>query len=262
MKTNDPIVDFDLDAYVDGQLDLPRRIEVETYLSTHPAIAAKVMADLSIKGELRLALAGPHPQGRAQTREAARRLQATLSRGRVFSAARRVAAVAALLVAGWVANSHFGPFTPTQVSASVPVPAFVEEAVRAHQTTLLRGRMPSQPEAPDYDPNDIRSATAIVMPEIPRDWRVADVQIFPSAFGPSVEMAIIPVEGPRLSLFAVRPGSFAVQRVLRHSADGVEASYWQIGEVAYALVSDARPDGGDNGSDLEDKALNLFASLY
>lgn len=46
MKIVDPILASDLDAYVDDQLDVSRRIEVEAYLSEHPESAAQVMADL------------------------------------------------------------------------------------------------------------------------------------------------------------------------------------------------------------------------
>ncbi|MGO7465393.1 anti-sigma factor, partial [Rhizobium ruizarguesonis] len=52
------LLDADLNAYVDGELDVARRIQVESYISENPAIAAKVMADLSVRGEMRLALAG------------------------------------------------------------------------------------------------------------------------------------------------------------------------------------------------------------
>ena len=52
MKPVDPVLDTDLSAYVDNQLDINRRIEVEAYLSENPVIAAQVMADLSLKGEI------------------------------------------------------------------------------------------------------------------------------------------------------------------------------------------------------------------
>ena len=41
-----PVTDTDLDAYVDDQLDVTRRIEVEAFLSTRPETAARVMSDL------------------------------------------------------------------------------------------------------------------------------------------------------------------------------------------------------------------------
>src|ERR1044072_7053543 len=101
MKEIDPTLDADLDAYVDGDLDVSRRIQVESYLSDHPAIAAKVMADLSVKGELRLALAGESAFGRPETRDAARRLERGLSYGRIFHSMQRIAAVGILVTAGW-----------------------------------------------------------------------------------------------------------------------------------------------------------------
>lgn len=257
MKPVDPIQPGDVEAYVDDQLDTARRIEVEAYLSENPDIAARVMADLAIKGELRLALAEGHSHGRPQTREAARRLQSALSRGRVLRSLQRLAATVALVAVGWGLSHQYGPLSVSEVVASVPPPPFVEEAIRAHGTSMLRQTMTSQAEAPRYDPTEIRSATAIVMPDIPKDWTVSDVQIFPSAFGPSVEMAISRGEHSRLSLFAVRPGSFNVQPVSLLKEGDVQASYWQIGDVAYALVSN-----DESASKLKDEAESLARSLY
>lgn len=258
MTPVDPIQPADVEAYVDDQLNAGRRIEVEAYLSENPDIAARVMADLAIKGELRLALADGHQRhGRPETREAARRLQGALSRGRIFRSFQRLAATVALIAVGWGLSQQLGPLTVSTVEASVPPPAFVEEALRAHGTSVLRQTMPSQQESSDYDPAEIRSATAIVMPGIPKDWRVSDVQVFPSAFGPSVEMAIVRDNDIRLSLFAVRPGSFAVLPVSLVRQEQVQASYWQIGDVAYALVS-----GTEDAVNLRVEAEQLARTLY
>lgn len=257
MTSVDPILDADLDAYVDDQLGVGRRIAVEAYLSEHPSVAAQVMANLRIRDELRLALADQRPRARQSTREAARQLERALSRRKLLSFFQRAAAVFLLVGAGWVAHAYVGPFAATEVVASVPAPAFVEEAVEAHRTTLVRGRMPSQPESSIYDAADIRSATGIVMPTLPKGWTVADVQVFPSDFGPSVEMMIARRGGEHLSLFAVRPGDFTVRPVLVERRDGIHAAYWQIGEVAYALVSD-----GAETEALAGVARRLARSLY
>ncbi|KRB61187.1 Fis family transcriptional regulator [Rhizobium sp. Root708] len=254
MKITDPIVDADLDAYVDGELDVARRIQVESYLSENPATAAKVMADLSIKGELRLALVNESAFGRPETRDAARRLERGLAYGRFFHAVQRIAAVAVMVAAGWVAHTSFGAFTATEVAASVPAPAFVEDAVRAYKTALVRQSV-SQPTTV-YKPEDIRAATAVVMPQLPSDWTIADVQIFPSEFGPSVEVSLDTNEGKQLSLFAVRPGAFAVQSVKHMALDNAEVAYWQIGDVAYALVA------GDRTIPLDRAAEQLVRTLY
>ena len=180
----DPVTETDLDAYVDDQLDVARRIEVEAFLSTRPEAAARVMSDLRTRDELRLALAGSKGLARPATTEAARRLERGLARGRIFGVLQRAAAVAVFVAAGWLANEIVGPMSVTEVVASTPPPAYVEEAMRAHRTSIVRASMASQPEVPDYDADEIRAATAIVMPTLPKNWQVRDVQVFPSQFGP------------------------------------------------------------------------------
>ncbi|MFN3506755.1 MAG: anti-sigma factor family protein [Allorhizobium sp.] len=257
MTSNDPVIETDLHAYVDDQLDVGRRIEVEAYLSENPSIAAKVMADLRVRDELRLALAGMPTTMRQETREAARVLENTLNRPRTFDVMRRAASVALLIGAGWVAHAWIAPGSVGEVVASVPPPQFVEEAMRAHQTAELREKMTSQPVITRFDPAEIRSATAIVLPAMPDDWTVRDAQIFPSAYGPSVELEVEPQSGERLSLFAVRPGNFAVQQVLLKQEGQTNAAYWQIGEVAYALISET-----ETADKLAEEARKLARTLY
>ncbi|RVD51021.1 anti-sigma factor, partial [Mesorhizobium sp. M2D.F.Ca.ET.140.01.1.1] len=78
----DPVTDADLDAYIDDQLDVARRIEVEAFLSARPEAAARVMSDLRTRDELRGALAGPAGVARPATADAARRLERGLARRR------------------------------------------------------------------------------------------------------------------------------------------------------------------------------------
>lgn len=256
MTDTGTVLDTDLDAYVDNQLDAAGRLRVETYLARHPDVAARVMSDLGMRTTLRLALATDATTGGPQTREAARHLSSGLAGRRMWNAIQRVAAVGLLVSAGWFANSSIGPFGPREVNASVHPPAFVEQAVRAHHTALVREGMPSQPGARTYDRDDIRAATAIVMPELPANWTIDDVQVFPSDFGPSVEMRVRTADGARMSLFAVRPGHFAVEQVRDLNLADAEAAWWQIGDVAYAVVS-STPETG-----LADEAELLKNSLY
>ncbi|MCM2475369.1 anti-sigma factor [Rhizobium sp. CG5] len=254
--TDMPILDTELDAYVDNQLDRAARIRVERYLGKNPDAAARVMADTAIRNHLRLAMDLDSGLQRAETREAARRLSAGLGQKRLWTKLQRIAAMGLLLTTGWIASSYFGPFAATSVIASVHPPAFVDQAIQAHQTSLLRASMLSQPETAKLDVDDIRSATAIVLPKLPDSWAVVDVQVFPSNFGPSVELSIKTSDDQRLSLFAVRPGFFAVEKVASVNVASGEAAYWQIGEVAYALVS-SQPNSG-----LLDEAALLSKTLY
>ena len=154
------------------------------------------------------------------------------------------------------AHDMIGPFGATPVSASVQPPAFLEEAVRAHRTTLLRESMTGEMPKAAYDPVAIRSATGIVLPGLQSGWKVVDNQIFPSAFGPSIELEIEAPKG-RLSLFAVRPGSFAVAHVQVLATGDAQAAHWQIGDVAYALISESQ-----TAEALGEIAQKLSRTLY
>lgn len=247
-EPRDPVTEADLDAYVDDQLPALRRIEVEAHLADNPALAARAMADLRIRDELRLALAGGRAPGRPETIEAARRLGRALSRDRLARGLTRIAAAVTLVGLGWLGHAGFGP---TQVSASQPFPAYVSEAVSAHVAARVRAAMPSQAKSPHYDRREIRSATGISMPALPADWQIRDAQIFPSANGPSVEVELgAGTLGP-VSLFAVRPGTFDVVQPATGPAGAATSAYFQIGETAYVLVA---------GSDLDGDLLRAAAS--
>lgn len=255
-QASDPVTEQDLDAYVDDQLEFARRIEVEAWLAARPEQAARVMADLRSRDELRLALAVPTSSARPATSDAARRLERGLRHGRVLVRLQQAAAVLMLVGAGWAANSVVGPLMVTQSVASALPPAYVEDAMRAHGTSVIRAAMASQPAVRDYDMNEIRAMTAIVMPGLPRDWRVRDVQVFPSRFGPSVELAAETDEFGPVSLFAVRPGTFDVVKPTLAPGEDTSAAFFQIGEVAYAVVA------GGHVAGLDRAAERLAATLY
>lgn len=255
-ELRDPVTDADLDAYVDDQLDVARRIEVEAFLAARPEAAARVMSDLRTRDELRVALAGSKGMARPATADAARRLERGLARGRALRTLQRAAAVAVLVAAGWLANGIVGPISVTKVVASTQPPVYLEEAIRAHRTTIMREAMSSQPEAPDYDADEIRAATAIIMPSLPKDWKVRDVQIYPSQFGPSVEMAVETRDLGLVSLFAIRPGTFDVVQPTVAPSGEISSAYFQIGEVAYAVVARS------GVRDLDRTAETLANTLY
>lgn len=251
----DRITEIDLQAYVDDELPAAHRIAVETYLSCHPAQATRVMADLRTRDELRLALADSPRPLRVTTTDAALRLETGLSRHRMLRRVRWVAVATILAASGWFAHAEIGPLWVGKVVASALPPAFVADAIMAHRTTLIRAAMHSQPAVPSYDPSEIRTATAIVMPSLPTGWEVANVQIFPSTFGPSVEVVIRNEALGTASLFAVRPGKTKFASVTLAHKDDLNAAYWQVGEVAYALVA-------RTGSPELDKAATRIANSF
>lgn len=250
----DAVSEADLDAYLDDQLEPLRRIEVEAWLAARPGLAARAMADLRVRDELRLALAGWRPAGRPETVDLARRLNRALSRDRRLLRLRRLAAAVTLVGAGWLGHAALAP---TVVTASPPHPAFVADALRAHGAAALRAGMESQPKASRLDAAEIRSATGIALPALPEGWAVRDAQVFPSPNGPSVELALAVEELGGVSLFAVRPGGFDVIAPRRGPEGEAASAYFQIGDAAYVLVAPA-----DTGEALERAAAGLARSLY
>ncbi|MCM2502630.1 anti-sigma factor [Aureimonas altamirensis] len=257
MRTDpDPITEFDLAAYVDDQLPVHRRIAVEAHLAEHPGEAAEMMAALRLRDELRVALSAATPPSGTRTDALARHLQRALGRGGAVRQLPRVAALALMLGVGWFASAEFNALGVRESVAAAPPPTFVADAVRSHATSALRAAMISQIETAEYDPAEILAATAIRLPALPADWVVHDVQVYPSTFGPSVAMALGSPDLGEVSLFAVRPGSFDVMPVGTFAAGEASAAYWQLGEVAYALVT----IGGD-GRRLRDEADRIADGL-
>lgn len=252
----DPISEADLQAYVDDQLDVARRIEVTHHLARDPATAARVMADLNARDALRFTFGtATLPPPKPGVLAAARRLENSLSWGRVAHRIRRVAVVAILIGAGWFAHSRTGLLDVAESSASTTPPIFVEDARRAHQVALTRSRMASQPEIARYDAAEILAQTSISVPKLPASWRVRDAQVFPSRLGESVEVSIDGEGLGRLSLFAVRSPVFGVIAPTISRSANVVTAYWQSGELAFALTGAASlPDAS-----LENAAAGLEA---
>ncbi|WP_342640773.1 anti-sigma factor family protein [Rhodoligotrophos ferricapiens] len=254
MNPIDPITEADFDAYVDDQLPVERRIEVEAYLARNPAAAARVMADLRSRDELRLALSDMPKVTHIETANAARRLEAAIDRQRVTGRFARAAALALCLVGGWFAHAQFGTLAIGAVNASTPPPAYVGEALDAYRM-MQRDEAAVSGDHIAYDPEKIRAMTAIELPRLPMGWTVRDAKILPATFGPSVELIITASDLGGASLFAARPGSFDVVPATA-VRDGQSAAYWQIGEVAYVLVANA------DAKDLERAAARLAQTLY
>jgi anti-sigma factor RsiW len=239
----DPITEADLHAFVDDQLPAERRLDVEDHLARHPKIAARVMADLRARDALRLAFVTGAPLPRNRVIEAARRLERSLLWRRVGLKLRRVAAVAILIGAGWLAHAQTGLLQVSDTAASPRPPAFVEDARHAYETSLVRARMVSQPQAPAYNPHEILAATGIAVPPLPRDWRVVDAQVFPARSGPSIELTMEAGPLGKVSLFSGLSHSFDVIRPTAARSDQGVTVYWQSGEMVYALTGSAsEPD--------------------
>jgi anti-sigma factor RsiW len=251
---SDPITEVDLLAYVDDQLEPARRIEVEEHLAHDPQAAARIMGDLKDRDALRLLHAAPLPRPTEPMLAAAGRLERALGWQELGLKLRRVAAVVALIGFGWFAHGQVG-LGITDSEASPKPPAFVEDALHSHETSLLRARMVSQPEVEAYDPAEILAETGIRLPSLPEDWQVRDAQIFPSRYGHSIEIAIDAGGLGRVSLFAAQAPAFDVIAPMPARFEKATAVYWQTGQLAYVLTG----TGSDKA--LERAAIRLSRTL-
>lgn len=116
------------------------------------------------------------------------------------------------------------------------MPVFIEEALMSHKTALVRSHMKSQPEIPHFDPADVRSATHINVPVLPAGWRVLDVQLFPSDYGPSLQLVIDAGERAPVSLFAARAVTGLPETPRTQVVDGETIAYWARKGTVYVLT--------------------------
>ncbi|MBN9334453.1 anti-sigma factor [Devosia sp.] len=249
--TSDPITEQDLAYYVDDQLGAARRVEVEAYLAKTPEKAAGVMEDLRSTHELKLAMTDSAITAQPLTTKRARRLEGALLR-RLFLHRLRPVFVVTFLVGAGALVGNLAAQRPHDGEMNY----YMEAALQAHSISQLRAVMVSQPEAPEYDREELLSATAIVMPELPEQWDVTDVQVYPSCFGPSVEMAIDSADLGKVSLFAARPGYFSVLPPTVEQHGQSTLGHWQVGEIAYVLVSSS------DEKTVRTIASTLFDTLY
>ncbi|MBK4216691.1 anti-sigma factor [Paracoccus caeni] len=256
MLNEDPAMhELDLCAYIDDQLTETQKAEVEAWLSHHPEASAQVMRDLAMRRDLRRALMPPAAS--APLLGAARALARARRRAVRMRAALRLVPAVLLIGLGWLANAGLGPLSVGPVTASQPAPPSVTSALAAHQVSTIRLAMLSQPETTQLDEEELRAATGIILPHFPEDWTVRDVQVFPSAEGPGIEILFDSAELGRVSHFAVRAGAFNVTMPRLHETPDYGIAWFQIGETAHVLVAE-----DEHADTLLDASFALSDTLY
>lgn len=253
---NDNLSEYDLNGYVDGQMDEWQRLRVETHLAHHPEVAARMMQDLRLRRELRLAF-GPVMPASGQQRALAARLGRALRRDERMRRAVRLVPVVALIGIGWLAHAGFGPLSVREVAAAGQPAPVVAAAIAAREASLVRMPMRSQQPSSELDAAEMRAATGIRLPDFDRNWQVADAQVFPSPQGPGVEIVFDTPKLGRLTHFAVRSGSFAVTMPHSEQHGGRNLAWFQIGEIAHVLIADEA-----DAEDVLGAARRLSSTLY
>lgn len=235
------ISEFELMAYVDRQLDARQCLEVEDFLSQEPRMAARVMADMRTRDALFIAGTAPSPAPSSRTAEALRRLEAAVARQRSLRMVRWPVVFAAVAGLGWVALRPV-PSTP---------PSIIDDAVMAHRTTQLRAGMLSQVETAALNTDEMGRAADVRLPAIPNEWRITDVQLYPSDDGPGVQVAVdLPGPGGAMSLFAVESSDDIPDKPALTARGAESVAYWRRGHTAFAIT-------GANGKAVSVAAIDV-----
>lgn len=235
------ITECDLEAYVDDQLDAAGRLEVADYLVRHPMVAARVLADLRFRDAMRVLGQEGHSTISPRVANEARRLDAALGKKTVIERFSRAAPLAAALALVALAAGTW-QFVDLTSPARAAIPAFVEAALMSQKTAEIRARIPSQSETGQFDPKAVQTATRIDIPDMPSDWRILDTQIFPSDFGPSLQMVIDTGDAQPVSLFAANSSEEFSQTPETEIVDGQAIEYWSQDGTDFALTGEQSQD--------------------
>jgi len=231
------ITETELQAYVDNQLDAACRVEVCDYLLANPDAAERVLLDLRHRDAMLAVASAWRNDPVSRLNDAAFALHRAMSAPRQ----RRLLKPAAALIALLMVFEIVGPPMRQSGRAEAAAPAFVEEAIEARQTSILRAEMASQIEAPMFDPQDVRAATRISIPVLPTNWSLRDVQLFPSDYGPSLQV-IAEIPGHRrMALFAARARTDDIAVSGQTKVGDQDAIYWSRDGNIYVLTGDVGP---------------------
>jgi anti-sigma factor RsiW len=248
------ITEFELSAFIDDQLEGADRRAVQDYLSRHPDLAARVMADLAVRDSLRLVIPAPGTT-RPETLFAARMLQQELSIRRYAGPLRRLAAGLLIFGLGWFASSGWDRATNRAVAAATVAAPAVTTQVATKQVEPA----PSAGAIIDVshlDPARLGAAMSVKLPRVPAGWEVVGTRIVDSEEGAGVEVMLDTPEFGRLSLFARHTKDVAIILPTVDKSKDEATAHWQLVSDSYALT------GHLPRQPLEFAALELFQTLY
>jgi len=223
-------LEFELHAYVDGDLDEDAMLRVESYLQKNPDAAAKVRDYLRQKDELRgFARQEASTDNAPAIYELGRELAKRLRSGNLFSW-RRAMVMTVLFAAGWLGHMVYVPL--------VQGPAFANEVVQAH---LLTSKDPS--EVMPISEKRISKLFSRIgeterLPDLRRfGFEPIGAQLVPSDEGVILHVPYRDASGTTVSYFLVHdPNVAEIPRHILHR-QGVTMAYWQHDHSRYAVAA-------------------------
>ena len=238
MTADRTVTPEEINRFLDGELPLSQRADVQARLALDPELAAEVFAEANRMEALRFV----QPQRLFPPRaslDGARQLERAFLRRKVFAAVKMQMAAVLLVALGWAANSVTGPLREGGKTVDESFILAAREALRVAQLNV-GPRDESEPNNEKIE--RLVGALNIRMPQLPSAWRVTDVQVQPWNERQSL---VVTAETPslgRITLVAApMHGEDAVPPT--SATDGrIPTVYWQSGGTAYALMGPAAPE--------------------
>jgi anti-sigma factor RsiW len=227
------ITDAEIQAYIDGQLDMAGRIAVERHLEAHPDAAAAIMEGLRLQDELRLFLAEEAWPAPPATVALARQLTRRLNWRAFGLRFRQGLAAAALLAAGWFAHAELG-LVVDEVSAA-HAPPYAEEAAQAYEAARLELASGTVPNHALLSLPAERAGGTVPVPAMPEGLAFLGSDLVRGEAGTGLLALFDAGRGRIVTLFATEADDFAVTGPHVATAHGDPTVFWQLGHFAYAL---------------------------
>lgn len=251
-EDQDGIEDSDLHAFLDGALDPAREALVCDWLARNPA--AMEMVALYAEHQLALVAARSEPGLPRLPAPLVRDLERGLRRNLWRQRAARVAAMVAMVGAGWGAND----LLREPVFASLPI--YAQEAADAHE---VFANDPARPvEIPGTRPEEIRRwltaklGESVAVPELHRlGLRLVGARLMGGNGGPIGQLLYEDAMGRRMTLSLSGDENLAPSHPMRSDYDGLEVGYWRSDDFALAVVSTDLPMDLDRLAGVIDVAL-------
>lgn len=232
-----PIGEDDLQLWIDGRLNYPRREQVEAYLANHPDIMTKIIKIQSISHSLRenlqFKLKEPIP-----ARLRISHISAARGRRHWQQAMRLAAACSFLLLGGgggWLLHGLNSGSTPMNIATSNAQLAFSTYVVErlhpvevgaddaTHMQKWLSNRLGHALPTPDL--SDV-------------GYKLIGGRVLPSVAGPAAMLMYGNAQGERLTLYA-SPGSPGENRQHFISNKTILSVVWRVNGLIYVVTAAA-----------------------
>ncbi|TCK19021.1 anti-sigma factor RsiW [Thiogranum longum] len=233
MKPGDKSVsEHELQAYVDGELDARRRLQIEAWLATHPDAADRLQDYRQIQTQLHARFDSILAQG-SDVHVPARPVS--------LAGFSRVAAVAALMLIsgllGWVLKPD-----PQLIATGPVMNDLVQPAAFAHQVYSTDIRYPVEIAAAEQ-----ASLNRWLSQRMHTDLRAPDLshenlkflggRLLPSTNRMAAQFMYEDTQGQRLTVYVRRVNDPAGVSEFRYREQGdLHVFYWIDGEMGYAVV--------------------------